>query len=101
MQTIVISVQTRDVDLVAREPLVITINEGVRDLPRPSETHRAGASNEVGQFESGLTAQWFGAVPAVILGGMGTVLIVALWAWMFPELRRAGELSSLAPKDQV
>jgi len=48
MQTIVISVQTRDVDLVAREPLVITINEGVRDLPRPRETNGAGASNEVG-----------------------------------------------------
>ena len=47
MQTIVISVQTRDVDLAAREPLVITINEGVRDLPRASETNGAGASNEV------------------------------------------------------
>ena len=46
MQTIVISVQTRDVDLVAREPLVITINEGVRDLPRARKTNGAGASNE-------------------------------------------------------
>jgi MFS family permease len=51
-----------------------------------------GASNEVGQFESGITAQWFGAVPAVLLGGLGTILVVALWAWRFPELRRVNEL---------
>jgi len=55
-----------------------------------------GASNEVGQFESGLTAQWFGTVPAVLLGGLGTIAVVAIWAWMFPELREAGEL--LSPK---
>jgi MFS family permease len=54
-----------------------------------------GASNEVGQFESGLTAQWFGTVPAVVLGGLGTIGIVALWAWMFPELRRVDELTKL------
>jgi hypothetical protein len=48
-----------------------------------------GASNELGQFESGLTAAWFGAVPAVILGGVGTLAVTALWAWSFPELRRA------------
>ena len=48
-----------------------------------------GASNEVGQFESGITAQWFGTVPAVVLGGAGTLLVVALWSRLFPELRRA------------
>ena len=47
-----------------------------------------GASNEVGQFESGVTAQWLGAVPAVLLGGVGTLIIVALWAALFPALRR-------------
>ena len=50
------------------------------------------ASNEVGQFESGLTAQWFGTVPAAVLGGIGTIVVVALWAWLFPELRRVSEL---------
>ena len=54
-----------------------------------------GASNEFGQFESGVTAQWFGTVPAVILGGVGTLVVVALWAWCFPDLRRAGELHSI------
>jgi len=48
-----------------------------------------GASNELGQFESGVTAHWFGAVPAVVLGGAGTLVVIALWAWLFPELRRA------------
>lgn len=50
------------------------------------------ASNELGQFESGVTAQWFGAVPAVILGGIGTLLVTALWSWGFPDLRRADQL---------
>jgi MFS family permease len=51
-----------------------------------------GASNEVGQFESGITAQWFGAVPAVILGGAGTIAIVLAWNWLFPSLRRVDRL---------
>src|SRR5580658_8908855 len=51
-----------------------------------------GASNEVGQFESGLTAQWFGTAPAVVSGGLGTIAIVALWAWRFPALRRVDAL---------
>ena len=54
-----------------------------------------GTSNELGQFESGLTAQWFGTVPAVVLGGVGTMLVIALWAWIFPDLRRLGSLDDL------
>ncbi len=54
-----------------------------------------GASNEVGQFESGLTAQWFGAVPATILGGAGTVLVVVIWTLMFPGLRKLDRLNAL------
>jgi len=51
-----------------------------------------GASNELGEFESGLTAHWFGTVPAVVLGGFGTLLVIALWAWLFPQLRNADQL---------
>jgi MFS family permease len=51
-----------------------------------------GASNELGQFESGVTAQWFGAVNAVILGGVGTLVVVGVWALIFPELRRVDRL---------
>jgi MFS family permease len=51
-----------------------------------------GASNEVGQFESGLTAQWFGTVPAVVLGGTATLTVVALWTWLFPAVRQVDRL---------
>ena len=71
-----------------------------------------GASNELGEFESGVTAYWFamipivasgellgrgagdvnGAVIAVVVGGCGTLLVVALWAWLFPELRKFDRL---------
>ena len=52
-----------------------------------------GASNELGQFESGVTAQWFGTIPAVILGGVGAIVVTGLWAWMFPELRKVSQLN--------
>jgi MFS family permease len=52
-----------------------------------------GASNELGEFESGLAAQWLGAVPAVVLGGVGTIVVTLFWAWMFPELRKADALT--------
>ncbi len=51
-----------------------------------------GASNELGEFESGLTAQWFGAVRAVVLGGLGTLAVVALWLRLFPGLARVDRL---------
>jgi MFS family permease len=51
-----------------------------------------GASNEVGEFRAGLTAWLIGAVPAVALGGLGTVAVAGLWCWLFPELRRARHL---------
>ena len=51
-----------------------------------------GASNELGEFESGVTAALFGVVPSVVLGGIGTCLVVALWAWLFPDLRRVDRL---------
>jgi hypothetical protein len=55
-----------------------------------------GTSNELGQFESGLTAAWFGTVPAVVLGGVAALGVTALWAWSFPELRRA-HYTNVAP----
>ncbi len=54
-----------------------------------------GASNELGEFESGLAAQWLGTVPAVVLGAVGTILVTVLWAWMFPELRKADRLAGV------
>ena len=84
------------VSVVVRSTLVqLATPDEMRGRVSAVEMIFIGASNEIGQFESGLTAQWFGAVPAVIMGGVGTLLITALWAWNFPELRRIEKLSSL------
>jgi MFS family permease len=59
-----------------------------------------GVSNELGEFESGVTAHLFGTVPAVVLGGIGTLVVIGIWAWLFPELRKADQLTvaELAPE---
>ncbi len=61
-----------------------------------------GASNELGEFESGLTAQWWGAVRATVVGGVGALAVAGLWVALFPGLRHADELSSeaLRPKGE-
>ena len=56
-----------------------------------------GASNQLGEFESGITAQWFGTIPSVVFGGIGTLIVVALWAWMFPQLRQVERLTMREP----
>jgi MFS family permease len=58
-----------------------------------------GASNELGEFESGLTARWWGTVPAVIVGGLGTLAVVGIWAYWFPALRNVDRLSDLKPDE--
>ena len=55
-----------------------------------------GASNELGEFESGLTAHWLGAVRATIYGGVGSLIVAGVWSALFPDLRRADELTSAA-----
>jgi len=55
-----------------------------------------GASNQLGEFRAGTMAAWFGAIPAVLIGGLGTLLIVALWSRLFPDLARADRLESKA-----
>ena len=53
-----------------------------------------GASNEFGEFESGLTAHWWGAVRAVVAGGIGSMIVTAASAVLFPALRRADQLTA-------
>ena len=53
-----------------------------------------GASNQLGEFESGVTAAWLGAVPAAVLGGVGTLAVVFIWIWLFPSLRQADRLGT-------
>jgi len=54
-----------------------------------------GASNELGQFESGVAAQWLGVVPSVVCGGIGSICVVLLWLLLFPELRRIDRLTDV------
>jgi MFS family permease len=56
-----------------------------------------GASNELGEFRAGMMAAWLGTIPAVLIGGVGTIVVVALCAWRFPELRRVERLHDLRP----
>jgi hypothetical protein len=51
-----------------------------------------GASNQLGEFESGVMAAAFGTVPSVVLGGAGTLLITALWIRLFPSLIQREQL---------
>jgi hypothetical protein len=70
----------------------IATPDGVRGRVSAVNGVFVGASGELGEFESGATAALFGTVPAALLGGLGTLAVVALWAWLFPELRRADNL---------
>jgi hypothetical protein len=51
-----------------------------------------GASNELGEFESGVAARFLGPVGAALFGGVGSLAVTGLWAFLFPELRRADRL---------
>lgn len=51
-----------------------------------------GTSNELGEFESGITAAWWGTVPAVVIGGLGTLFVVFFWNRIFPEFRKCDRL---------
>jgi MFS family permease len=51
-----------------------------------------GTSNQLGEFESGATAAWFGVVPAVMLGGIGTIIVILLWMRIFPQLLQTESL---------
>jgi MFS family permease len=52
-----------------------------------------GASNELGEFESGVTAQWWGAVRAVVAGGLGALAVTGIWSVLFPSLRAIDQLT--------
>jgi len=82
------------VSVVVRGVLIqIETPDGMRGRVNAVDMIFIGASNELGEFESGLAAQWLGAVPAVVLGGVGTIIVTILWASLFPELRRVESLT--------
>jgi hypothetical protein len=53
-----------------------------------------GASNEFGEYESGLTAHWWGAVRAVVIGGIASLVVTGAWSFLFPALRHADKLTA-------
>jgi MFS family permease len=55
-----------------------------------------GTSNQLGEFESGLTAAWWGTVPATVIGGLGTVMVALVWMRIFPALARRDKLNMKA-----
>ena len=86
----------------ASDMVSVVIRSSVLQLATPPEMRGrvsavnslfVGASNELGEFESGLTAQWWGAVRAVVIGGIGSMMITGLWTVFFPSLRRADALT--------
>jgi len=84
------------VSVVIRGTLVqIATPDAVRGRVVAVEMIFIGTSNEFGEFESGVTAQWLGLVPAVVLGGVGTLVIVGLCTWLFPELRKTQTLTPM------
>lgn len=87
----------------AADTISVIIRGSVLQLATPAEMRGRvsavnslfiGASNELGEFESGLTAQWWGAVRATVIGGMGALAIAGLWSVLFPGLRKADELTA-------
>ena len=57
------------------------------------------ASNELGGFESGVTAALMGTVPAVVVGGVGTLVVVAVWMSVFPPLRTVDRMRDVMPRE--
>lgn len=81
------------ISVVIRRVLVLVKTpDDMRGRVSAVESVFIGASNELGEFESGVTAAWFGVVPAVVLGGLGTLAVVGLWARIFPQLRQVDSL---------
>ncbi len=87
----------------ASDMVSVVIRSSVLQLATPPEMRGRvsavnwlfiGASNEFGEFESGLTAHWWGAVRAVVVGGVGSLIVTAGSAGLFPALRRADKLTA-------
>jgi len=76
------------VSVVVRETLLqLWTPDDVRGRVNAVNMVFLGASNELGEFRAGFMAAWIGAVPAVVFGGVGAVVVALGWAWLFPQLR--------------
>ncbi len=85
------------VSVVIRQSLVATATpDAMRGRVNAVNQLFIGTSNQVGEFESGLTAAWLGPVAAVVIGGIGSIVIMALWLRLFPALARTETLDASA-----
>ena len=83
------------VSVVVRSSLVqIATPDAMRGRVSAVSSMFIGTSNQLGEFESGTTATLFGTVPAVVLGGFGTIVVALLWSRLFPSLRRVQNLGA-------
>jgi len=89
----------------ASDMVSVVIRSAILQLATPPEMRGrvsavnslfVGASNELGEFESGVTAHWWGAVRAVVYGGIGALVVTGLWTVLFPKMRQADELTAEA-----
>jgi hypothetical protein len=86
------------VSVVVRETLLqLWTPDDVRGRVNAVNSVFVSASNELGEFRAGTMAHAIGvgavgAVPAVVLGGAGAIVVAGAWAWMFPQLRKARRL---------
>jgi MFS family permease len=82
-----------NVSVVIRHTLVQTLTpDEMRGRVSAVNSIFIGSSNQIGTLESGLTAAWLGTVPSVVLGGVGTIVVVVFAAVAWPQLRRFGRL---------
>jgi MFS family permease len=56
-----------------------------------------GSSGSLGEFRAGTVAAWLGAVPSALIGGAGAIVVMLVWMWAFPQLRRVDKLTPEAP----
>jgi MFS family permease len=87
----------------ASDMFSVVIRSSILQLATPNEMRGRvsavnwlfiGASNEFGEFESGMTAAWWGAVRATVIGGVGSLMVTGAWSVLFPQLRRADKLTA-------
>jgi MFS family permease len=88
--------------VVVRASLVqLETPDGMRGRVSAVNSLFIGTSNQLGQFESGVTAAWFGLIPATIMGGVGSILVALIWMGLFPGLRRLESVAESAAGGKV
>jgi MFS family permease len=94
----------------AADMISVVVRSSVLQLATPPEMRGRvsavnamflGGSNELGEFESGGTAQWLGAVRATVVGGIGAMMVTGIWFYLFPDLRNADELTAAALRKDI